>query len=97
MMAWRINGGIKLRQFTSGAQFPATQGNPRWNQQQPQQKNSGKNQENQDAYVRVGRTGKNKIVNPKSDQRYGTAGGEHRTDQTQRVLAEIISGPGPLA
>src|SRR4249920_116951 len=75
----QVDGRVNVQQLPTLSQRAAPEHNADGDQQQAQDENSGQDQEDQDADVRMWRAGKEKIINPESDQCDAAAGGQHRT------------------
>jgi hypothetical protein len=62
----QIDGGEQLRQFSTSAQTPQPYQNTKWNWKQAEDEDSGEDQKEQDANIRMQRAGQEDIVEPKA-------------------------------
>ena len=92
----QIHFRVDRRQFAAGAQLPPPEIDSNRDQQQADHKNSRQQQENQNADIRMGRTGKDEVINPEADKGYGAAGGQDHADQADGILAEVIQQLDPV-
>jgi len=65
--------------------------NPDGNQNQSQKEQSGKNEKGQNAYVRVRGPRQYEVVDPEGYKRDSAICCQNHTNQTDRVLAQIVS------
>src|SRR5579862_186189 len=93
----KINRWIGGRQCPRAAQSTPAQPNANRNQQQTKSENSGQDKEDQDSNIRMRRSRQEEVVEPESDHAERGTGGQHRTRKRDRILAEKINWPGPIA
>ena len=70
--------------------------NPDGNQNQSQNEQSGKNEKEQNANIRVRGPRQHEVVDPEGYERDNTTCCQNHTNQTDRVLAQIVEQSYPI-
>src|SRR5208337_1252209 len=87
---------IDTGQLAGVAQLSPTQENTHRDQHQSQNKNPGKDQENQQADVWMRWAGQHEVVNPECDHSDRAAGGKRDPDKADGVLDEVVQQTCPV-
>ena len=95
--SFQVDLRIIAWEFASVLQLSAAQKYSDWNQEQSKDEDARQDEEDQQADVRVRRTGQREVVNPEGDQRDGATGGESHANEANRVLAEEVNQAGPVS
>src|SRR3974377_1382541 len=89
---FRVNGG----QLAGVAQFSAAEKNSDGNENEPEDKHTRQDEEEEDADVGGRRAREDEVINPETREGDGAGASEHDADQAEGVLAEVIEESCPI-
>src|SRR5208282_1873135 len=93
----QIDGGENPRHFAAREQTPSPEPDAKWNQQQAEYKNAGKDQKDQKADIGMRRPGQEDFIEPEGDGGKRRARRDHGSREGEGILPQKIDWLQPVS